>query len=552
MSQSDVNGLLTPTSYGPPPETDEVQRPVPQPEEATEGVRLFGATAPVGTFNPVPVVRINGLVVATGPGPDGVVATGLMVVDGFTTTWGRSDIWEQQDPATGQLVIFDPSGTWATGADRRGQLVTVSWEGTAPPAAATPGGIGLGTGSNYPSQLPDAGGFISRVIFRGRIGSPITVRPKTVKVNGVRVRGSLVTLPLVSILLDLANRVPDVAWPEETAAVRAARIVQLAGASLPALLVREFWQPILQGPVAATQQVSLLDHLVNLFDSCGAERFSYLAELQRVEYISKRGYGTARGHGTLWWDPVGAGTGRAGKGVYIRATGNQVVARYLDAGALEYPDNSGMVQRERITRVEVKYPDGAVTPKWEERTIVALVPDADEATLGARALRLDSDITASAYATVAANDVVNMAANEGSSWRLSTFHWSTRRTGGFEDADQAAGLLLAGEETAMYFIQRSWLTGYGLRPVFAIMGQTIGYSRGGWDIDIELAPMSSGPSQHAISWSEVDDGSATYEVQWWDDDHPRGMHESVTYEDLGFVHRGLNVTTAGPDKGFDR
>jgi hypothetical protein len=58
-------------------------------------------------------------------------------------------------------------------------------------------------------------------------------------------------------------------------------------------------------------------------------------------------------------------------------------------------------------------------------------------------------------------------------------------------------------------------------------------------------------AQHPLAWDEVDDGTAGNTLRWYDDDQPDGMHESVTYEDLGHVGLGLGATTVPPNRGWD-
>jgi hypothetical protein len=88
--------------------------------------------------------------------------------------------------------------------------------------------------------------------------------------------------------------------------------------------------------------------------------------------------------------------------------------------------------------------------------------------------------------------------------------------------------------------------------VFGVMGGTIAYSREGWDLTLSLAPITTTQKQHSITWEEIDDGSTTFELQWHDTDHTRGLHESVTYEDMAFCSTGLGVSTIPADVGWDQ
>lgn len=487
-----------------------------------------------GALDPLPVVTIDGKVIASGvaAAADAVPAE-LLVVDGLSVDWGRDEVIAQPDPATGRLQLFDPSGTWATSSDLRGKAVTLSWK-------VTTGGTTTQT-----------------VFFRGRVGSPVTVNRKTVQLaDGRTIAGAVVDLPLVSVLVDLANIRPTAAWPEETVAARRTRISAAASAVVAGVTVRDYWLVPNMAPVAAKDQVSLWEHLVRLYDSTGADRLTYLPATNQVTYVVRRDYPTSRGHGRLWWDTTGA---RANTGAYLRATGNTVVYAHLAAGLTEYGD--GITQPARMTRVELVHPSGATGPTggFPERTVTRTVTGANEGRDGVRTVRLESQLSWDNYADTAASDLEDYVQKEGGAWQLDPIRWSSKRAGGFDDLAQIQWLLSGAEAVDsapgfLVFLQGTWLPAFGLRPVFGIMGGTIGYRRGGWEVDLQIAPMTTASLQHPITFEEIDDGSATYELQWWDDDHPRGLHPSVTFEDLGYCARGLGTDATaviGPDQGWD-
>lgn len=498
------------------------------PEDLEAGhAGLFGAYV-AGAFDPAPVVTIAGVDVAGGPAADGSLP-GRLVVDGLSVTWGRDDVMTQPDPATGRLTIFDPAGTWATSLDLRGQLILLSWTGTVP-----------GTGP------------VRQTFFRGRVGSPVKVRRKTVVApSGEVVHGSLVELPLVSILVDLANVTPLEAWPAETMEARRARIAAAAAGVLTGVTLRDYWKSPGAAPVAVADQVSLYEHLVNLYDSAGADRMTYRPHSNDVTYVARRDYWTSRGHGALWWDVTADGTPRSNQGVYARATGNNATFGYLDATHLEYDPADGITQPPRLTSVRLTHRDSGTA--FADRTITRAVDGTDPVRDGIRMVSLDSIVTWNNYADVALNDLEDLAQKEAAAWRLEPLIWRTRLSGGFHDYTQALRLLGGYEVEPLMFLQRSWLPVYGLRPVFGVMGQTITYRDRGWELAIELAPITTTLAQHAITFEEMDDGSADYQIQWWDGDHPRGMHESLTFEDLGWVARGLGPAgPVPPDQGWDQ
>ncbi len=503
----------------------------PQPA----GEALFGAPE-AGRFRPTPLVNINGVRVAQGmPSSWDEDSTRRVVVDGVTITWGRSEVLDQPDPATGRLQLFDASGTWATTRDLRGQTVDLFWTGTDPATGTT----------------------VTRAFFRGRVGSPVRVSRKTVSTPaGGTIVGSLIDIPLVSILVDLANRTPSGAWPAETLGARRTRVETAAAAALPGgLETRSYWHTPQVPPVAAEDQETVYEHLVALYDSSGADRFTYLPADRRTTYVARRDYWTARGLGQLWWNTPAeaASSSRAGKGVYARATGNTTLYHYLDSAALEYPEDAGITSPDKITRVRLRHKDSGSTPAYAERVVELTVDGTDELRDGVRTVSVDSIVAWNAWADQAASDLEELSQKEAAEWRLEPMTWRTRKTDGFESYAQAAELLTGGETQTLFFLQRSYLPTYGVRPIFGVMGQTITYAELGWELELQVAPVSTTERQHPITWEEIDDGSAGLEVQWWDSDHPRGMHESLTYEDLTWVARGLGSTSAaiGPDNGWD-
>lgn len=489
---------------------------------------LFGAPE-LGMFDPAPVVYINGFPVSQTVAADWTEeSTDRVALDGVTITWGRSEVLDQPDPATGSLRLFDLSGTFATSRDLRGLTCDLYWRGVNPADGTT----------------------VSRAYFRGRIGSPVRVSRKTVQSpDGTRVVGSLVELPLVSILVDLANQVPTTAWPAETLGARRARVETAAAAALPGgVETRSFWHTPEVPPVAAKDQVPLYEHLVALYDSSGADRVTYLPHERKTTYVIRRDFPTSRGMATLWWNTAveAATSSRAGKGVYARALNG---GHYIDASALEYPAESGITSPDKITRVRLTHQDSGAA--YADRTVELSVDGTNEARDGIRTVSINSLVAWNAWADVAASDLEELSQKEAAEWRLEPLTWRTRLTGGFESYAQAVELLTGAETPTLFFLQGSYLPPYGMRPIFGVMGQTITYADGGWELEFDVAPLTTTLPQHAITWEEFDNGTIGFEVRWHDDDNPRGMHESLTYEDLAWVSRGLAVSTEGPDTGWD-
>jgi hypothetical protein len=519
---------------GEEPAEADIPIPDPQPEESPEAAGLFGATLSGGTYNPIPVASIGGLDIPGGPG---ALAAGQIVLDGLAITWGRSAVLEQPEPATGLLRIFDTTKRWAIDNDLRGQKVTVRFTGTV-----------------------QGGGTKTGVYFAGRVGGSPKVSPLELvhPVTRQPIRGSLVELPLQSLLVDLANRVPIVDWPSETMAARTARIQAEAVAAgvIDGMGIRSFWGPPLVPAVAAADQVSILEHIKNLYSSCGGDRYSYFPGLRSIAAVPRKDYPSQRGLAQLWWDPVGSvDAARAGQGAYIRNLGVAPVGGataspdFIDGAAVEYEPADGIARPPRVTRVQVQHKDSGTS--WSTRTIEMRVTGTDETVSGIRTARVDSLVSWNNYADVALSDLEFMVRREGSAWVPGPVTLHTGPAGGFESSTQVNGILYGAETDDIKFLARSWFADYGIRPIFGVMGSTITYRKNEWSVEMNLAPITSTQPQHPITFEEIDDGSAAYELQWWDDDHPHGLHESVTFEDMGFVSSGLAVGTIPPNQGWD-
>jgi hypothetical protein len=532
----------------PAPATEVVRLPLPQPDEHAEhiddahlfGAALFGAAAPAG-IHPTPVVAIGGVDVASAPDSS---LTYPMVVDGLRVAWGRSEALAQPDPASASLRVFDPTSKWPIGRELIGQLVTMRWVATKP-------------GDPAPT---------SQVFFVGRITSVKLTRKTVRRSDGVRVPGLLVALSAASLLTDLANITPAVAWPEETLGDRATRIAAAASNVVTSVVVQGYWKTPHVQPFAAADQVSLLEHLLSLYQSSGPSRFSYLPNTQTAQHIGRRDFPTSAAWANLTWNVAGEGTARDGKGAYAISLasggvdgGLSAVPLYVDGDMIEYAESAALTKdvASRITRVEVAHKDGGASyaDVVETQLVSAIDPAVNETTMGVRTARLDSTLVWNAYAATSASDLGYMVAREAAGWRADpiTIRTGLSDAGGFETWSQMVHCLTGAEAASTVFLQRSWFAQLGIRPVFGFIGGVIAYVGGEWRCEYQLLPVSTLPAlQHAISWSEIDNCSTTYELQWWDDDNPRGLHESLTYEDVAFVGRGLGVTVAPADSGWDR
>jgi hypothetical protein len=495
-----------------------------------EDGQLFAAPAYAGAFTPGCVVAVDGQDVAAGAA---TAAGGLMTVDGVQVTWGRDEVLDHPTPGTGRMVLFDPSRTWATGSDRRGLPVTIRYEGV--------------------SNL--TGAPVSAVFFRGRISGQLTVSPRTLWVAGKRVRGTLIEVPLQSAVVDLANVTPREAWPAETLGARLDRVVAQArrfGMLAGGANVRDYWKVPNVAPVAAKDQVSLLDHITGLFDSAGADNYTYRPDLDSIVYLPRRNT-SLQSMGRL--DRTGTGP-RGGQGAYIRARTVAYAApdtevatgQFLDTGTLEYDPSEGITTPARITRVALSHPDegNAYGTRTVELPVVREPWDPagghlalDELRLGVRTARVDSQVAWNNFADVALSDTAELVRREGSRWLLAPFRLTTRKAGGFHSVAAAQTLLAGYERNDYVFLQRSWLPSLGVRPVVGIMGGTIRFERGGWDLELTPAPITTNVAQHSLSWEDLYDPDPANVLKWWDGPHPEGLDPTVTYEDMRYVGAGL-------------
>lgn len=480
---------------------------------------------------PTPVVRLSSADLAST-----AAGTGPLVLTGLSVDWGRSEPFDQPDPATARLSLFDATGTWATTTDPIGQIVSLRWEG-----------------------VNAAGDPVSQVFFYGRVTA---VRPVRRPGTGGEPDATIVALTCAGMLTDTANRVPSVDWPAETVADRRNRINPfLGGAVVGGAEVRGTWAAAAVAAVPATQQSSAWDALRGLYTSCGSDRFTYLPATRRATFVVRRAVSRAV---ELVRDPAGAGTARAGKGAYLRtvaiaaAEGLPFEAHYIDGRSLQLSEDAlSRDMTARVTRAEVNHPDAAAGGAQRTETVlVSTVTGAeatDEAVVGVRALRADSVLTANTAAQLAAADLASWAAREGAGWRIDTIRWDTTRDGaGFEYFEQFANLaLVGGEVQSAVFLQRTWLSAVGVRPVVGIIGGRIAYD-GGWHLELDVMPITTGTvAQHPITWEEIDDGTPGNTLVWTDGDDPAGLHESLTLDDLYYCPRGLGVTSTPPNQGWD-
>ena len=493
------------------------------------------------TTNPGLTVTLGGQQLATALPADRVA------VDELSVTWGTDDPLEQADPATGRLSLLDFTSSWAASASLIGQPVTAAWTPDAALTALTP---------------PRTG----RTYFRGRVTAVDVHPPDYVRLpDGTRVRAARVDLRLTSVETDLANRfATDGPWPTQPISERATKLAALAGVPV---IVRDYWatQFVAQLTADDLAATSARDLLVQLYTACGGDRVVYDPHTQRYEWMGRRAANRAT-FGRLIHANPGDANGRAGLGYYAASAFSTLTTgpsttfgdSWLDGEHLDAVDYLSKSAGQRITRARVTGFRGEPYAA-EKYTSIRVDPAADESVIGQRAITHDSSLRYAGDVDLCADDLLAMATQEGAQWRPPPLTWDTHRTGGFVHPSQVDVLLRGAGAQHPVFVSRTWFAELGIRPVFAVVGGTITYTDGGWVVDTQLAgwaAVAGGNAtptpvkQHAISWEEIDSPGVT--LVWSDTPTTFGLHESLTYEDAGFIGVGAGAGSwVGPDLGWD-
>lgn len=502
-----------------------------------------------GQLQPTPYVRLNG----SDLGPSVTYTAGLpdgqVVLDGLEVNWGTSEPLEQADPSTATFAVLDFTLTWAAGAALMGLPVQMRWV----------------------LVRPELNISKVRSFFEGRV-SGVQLRLVDVQLpSGYTVQATRVEVSCTSVEVDDANKQPSGVWPAETLDQRSQRLANFLGKFV--VIRSSDWGANGAQPMDVTG-ASPRDLLLQLYNSTGGDRLVFSTQALQYQWLGRRQV-DSRSAGRLQAAQRVAGTpdtapayqSRWGQGVYVEPafsfyptgveTPDGQLRMYLDARYLEYAEGVGKTASERITRAVVDYVDNQDAVK---KTITKVDPAADESKIGQRAVTLDSVLSGTAQASILASDLLAMATQEGSQWRPGTVRWDTRKTGGFELSVQCDVLLRGYATRVPIFVQGSQLSTLNVRPVFSAIGGTIAYRKKAWVVDFDLAGWALASAatetaisrkQHPITWEEIDNGTAEYQMEWHDEDHPRSFHRSVTYEDLAFVGIGYGSTAAGPDTGWD-
>lgn len=462
------------------------------------------------SIDPAPFLSVGDVSVSTVP-PG--AAGGLTGVDSLRVTWGRSSLLDQPTPATCALTVLDTTdgATFARRTDLKGREVQV--------------GYGLGVNESGEPQV----GYT----FRGRV-TDVAARPR-------RAGGFLVSLSASSKEVDAANytAAEGTTWPQETMGARLARIVGLLPAGLFAGGVQLPTRAAVGLPAAA---IDFADYPVAPADVGGQDVLSLLRGLWRSTFPlpliynpaedaltfirSRRHYVDATAHGSVVGQLL-ADPNRGGR--YVPAP-FATLGLSLDAAEVEFTGALSQPLEAAATRVEVTYWNPAAT---DRATTTAAVPGAPaEATSGRRTLAVESLLAAADLAAELAGHWATIAAEAAQPALHDPIVYRPR--GGFAD-DTAAGVLLAGRERpAELFVGRSWLTRLGARPVLALLGGTITYSGGEWELSLHTAPVTvDGPTAAPLTAATI---AATAAVTLAD------LDPSLSVGDLAHVQIGAGRT----------
>lgn len=451
------------------------------------------------TVTPVPTLALDGTDLAAGPNPDGSWPA-LMVLDGATVTWGRAEVLEQPKPATATVSVFDPDGGWAASRDLIGLPVSLRW----------------------------TAGATTRTYFTGRIGA-VTVTPTTVRApDGNRVPGATVRLACTSLLADLANRRPAAGgWPAETLAARRTRLAALVAGPVSGITTRAAYDLAPLAPVGKPAGTTALAALEAFLGNAGADRWSYDPHTRAIDWLPRRRFDPATvAH--LQRDSTRPGVYVTGPAVQRTPADPTVPAVGIPAAVVSADQEVSRDLASRVTRATVTWADPA--DGYSDATVVALVPGADETTIGVRSADLTTQLADLTTATQVAADAAALAGGEAAGWALPAMRWTTDT---FPTLEQALLLLSGCERPGVFWLSGSELPTLGVLPLFGVMGGQIGYRRGGWDVTWNAAPTgTTTPPGTGVTWDDLDPSLT------WGDPSPVGLDDTVTYEDMRWVTTG--------------
>jgi hypothetical protein len=461
-----------------------------------------------------------------GPTATPVTAAGttalLLAVDSLRITWGRSSVTEIPQAATAQVTVLDRSPRGAALAARTdliGQGVYLTWAGS----------DGSG-GRNFVGRITD-----------------VQARP----MPGGAGAGFLVALAASSTELDLGNiAVPDgTTWPAETMGARASRVRGMlpggglaGGLVLPDRYALGMQSAAVPGADLDTYNAAAVDvsgktvaELVRtLYASWSPLPVQYDPDHDGLTFCPRRRYA----YGTWGWTASARAVTDPGHGG--RWVPASLAGLHLDGGLLGYSGPLTQQLDNRLTRVEVGYTTGGVAA-----TAAQSVTDVSEQFIGRRTWQVDSWHADAAPAAQLAGLYADVATREARAPRLGNLSWSSDREP-LPDAAHARALLAGYDTGAAVFVGRSWLPQLAACPLLGLIGGTITYTAGAWQVDLSTSPVVIDPAPNA--WAPITPAACAPTVR------ARDLDPSLTFGDAAYLDVGVGYTTATglPYKGNPR
>lgn len=440
-------------------------------------------------YNPACLVTIDGLPVAS----SAAAAGALLGVDEVSIPWGRSRLWEHQDPAQATLSVIDRTGVYGpnNGSQLLRRPVTCAWSANGQ----------------------------TRVNFRGRITDvELEVLPPD-PVTGDNA-GNLLTITAASTLTDVAG-VRTIA--PLAASTFGYRFTSVLKALIAPALVADATYPAASQPMFLAARTgsgeSVLELLRGLLDCADqAPRMTYDPHANTLGYVQRRIY-TQPGQAQLAADAVNSPDG----GLVLHAPGSTLPT--LDAAEFTPADARLTRSLENwITAVEVTHP----TDNTGNTSSTAGIYDTSDANAvtGPNRMTLTTDAYTGSDWAAMASTWLSMMTNEGRRWHPEPLEHATRELGGL--TWDTMRLCLDGVEKAgaVHVLGTPWArTGAG--PWFAVIGGTIKYADGWWSPTVQLAPVHySALSQSAVTAATAHDAG-----------HPvtaATLSRAVTFADTAF------------------
>lgn len=475
-------------------------------------------------FNPEPTIAVGEWPLAretTFQGRRAFDASQRTLVNGLSIKWGRSNVWDQPDPASITFEMFDPSAWWIQRVANRtaiGVGVSVSWK---LPAGA--------------SQRDAPGGTFT--IFQG-LTTKVNARPhRAWTTEGYR-DGWIVTVTAADRTATLSN--VSYLWAElfpDTMVNRAIRLRNDAAGSG----IRQWYfdAGLAQAPVSYTKLENKTgrDYANEFYTSTG-DQYAYNPNRNVVNRI-----GTHYGENFLYlirdtvdntvylyfWplvDPSGAESDQD-KASYATGT--------LDGSQVSCEIEASAGQANTIDQVNVKW----LNSQDNNRPILTYQVRAG-ATAPYRSLDFESWMSDGRNIDPMHYKVQDRAFTDSAGPHHPPVVFDTAYTGGFHNSQHAQMLTLPYESIQCVPVAGSpWYSALGIPPFAAISGGEIAYSDGDWKITCNLVRhrvVSNDAHKNPPPWKNW------FSTMVWDSG-PEKMHISrgISWSDLQWTSENAAV-----------